>query len=79
MALDARVLDLIATVIECCEGQRESGPGRPRAETVRVLSTLRPWRCARHACARAPHGQPAGEHGPGQRLNTAPLDRTLGA
>ena len=50
-ALDIRMLDLIATVIACCEGPREPGPGHPPAETVRVLATLRrflregtPWR-----------------------------------
>ncbi len=52
--MDARILDLIATVIECCEGRREPGPGHPPAETVRVLATLRrflregtPWRSLR--------------------------------
>jgi transposase len=50
-ALDLRILDLIATVIERLEGTREPGPGHPPAETVRVLATLRrflregtPWR-----------------------------------
>jgi transposase len=45
------MLDLIATVIACCEGPREPGPGHPPAATVRVLATLRrflregrPWR-----------------------------------
>jgi len=49
--LDVRMLDLIATVIACCEGPREPGPGHPPAATVRVLATLRrflregtPWR-----------------------------------
>src|SRR5215217_9413808 len=51
MALEPRILDLIATVIERCEGPREPGPGHPPVETVRVLATLRrflregtPWR-----------------------------------
>jgi transposase len=51
MALDIRVLDLIATVIEHCEEPDEPGPGHPPAATVRVLATLRrfgregtPWR-----------------------------------
>ena len=51
MALDIRILDLIATVIEHCEGRGEPRPGHPPAETVRVLATLRrfgregtPWR-----------------------------------
>ncbi len=45
------MLDLIATVIACCDGPREPGPGHPPAATVRVLATLRrflregtPWR-----------------------------------
>ena len=45
------MLDLIATVICCCERPREAGPGHPPTETVRVLATLRrflregtPWR-----------------------------------
>ena len=45
------MLDLIATVMACCEGQRAAGPGHPPAATVRVLATLRrflregtPWR-----------------------------------
>src|SRR3954467_4083349 len=49
--LDVRILDLIATVIERCEGPGNSGPGHPPTETVRVLATLRrflregtPWR-----------------------------------
>ena len=52
--LDFRVLDLIATVIRCCEGQRDAAPGHPFAATVRVLATLRrflregtPWRSLR--------------------------------
>ena len=52
--LDFRMLDLIATVVACCEGTRETGPGHPPAETVRVLATLRrflregtPWRSLR--------------------------------
>jgi transposase len=49
--LDSRILGLIATVMECCEGQPARGPGHPPAATVRVLATLRrflregtPWR-----------------------------------
>ena len=49
--MDFRILALIATVVECCEGRRERGPGHPPTETVRVLATLRqflregtPWR-----------------------------------
>ena len=49
--MDIRILDLIATVIEHCEGRREPRPGHPPASTVRVLATLRqflregtPWR-----------------------------------
>ena len=53
-ALDTRILDLIATVIECCEQPGEPAPGHPVTETVRVLATLRqfqregtPWRSLR--------------------------------
>ena len=49
--MDFKLLDLIATVIECCEGRRPPGPGYPLAETMRVVATLRrllregtPWR-----------------------------------
>jgi transposase len=49
--LDIRILNLIATVIECCEPPRERAPGQARAEIVRVLATLcqflhegTPWR-----------------------------------
>jgi transposase len=49
--MDARVLDLIATVVAFCEAPPVPVPGHPRAETVRVLATLRrfvregtPWR-----------------------------------
>ena len=52
--MDFRILALIATVVECCEGRREPGPGHPPTETVRVLATLRqflregtPWRSLR--------------------------------
>jgi len=51
VALDGRILGLIATVMECCEGRHARGPGHPPAATVRVLATLRrflregtPWR-----------------------------------
>jgi transposase len=54
VALDFRILALIATVVECCEGRREPGPGHPPTEIVRVLATLRqflregtPWRSLR--------------------------------
>jgi hypothetical protein len=51
--MDRRTLDLIATVMDACIGERMSGRGRghPPADTVRVLATLRqflregtPWR-----------------------------------
>src|SRR3954451_22915359 len=58
--LDVRILDLIATVVERCEGPGEPGPGHPPAETVRVLATLRrflregtPWRSLRATSAQA--------------------------
>jgi hypothetical protein len=41
MGVDRRILDLVATVIECCEGRDVSGPRHPPASTVRVLATLR--------------------------------------
>ena len=51
MGVDRRILDLVATVIECCEEQGAPGPGHPPSDTVRVLATLRrflregtPWR-----------------------------------
>jgi hypothetical protein len=53
-------LDLIATVIERCEGRSEPGPGHPPAATVRVLASLRrflregtPWRGLRATPAEA--------------------------
>lgn len=53
-ALDRRILDLIATVIKCCEEPREPAPGHPVTETARVLATLgrflregTPWRSLR--------------------------------
>src|SRR3954470_3332622 len=49
--VDRRILDLVGTVIERCEGPGEPGPGHPPAAAVRVLATLRrflrertPWR-----------------------------------
>jgi transposase len=50
--MDHRILDLIATVMDACAGPPgQRGRGHPRAETVRVLATLRrflreapPWR-----------------------------------
>ena len=52
--MDFRILALIATVVECCQGRRERGPGHPATEIVRVLATLRqflregtPWRSLR--------------------------------
>ncbi len=50
--MECRILGLIATVVEHCEGRsNEPGPGHPPAATVRVLASLRrflregtPWR-----------------------------------
>lgn len=60
MQVDSRILDLIATVIACCEGPRARGPGHPPAETVRVLATLRqflregtPWRSLKATAEKA--------------------------
>ena len=58
--VDRRILDLVATVIERCEGPGGPGPGHPPAETARVLATLRrflregtPWRSLRATSAQA--------------------------
>ena len=58
--MERRILDLIATMIEHCQGPSEPGPGHPPAETVRVLATLRrfvregtPWRSLRATPAEA--------------------------
>ena len=49
--MDFRILDLVATVVECCEERGPPGPGHPPTETIRVLAPLRrflregtPWR-----------------------------------
>ena len=39
--MDRRILGLIATAMECCEGGRSRGRGHPPASLVRVLATLR--------------------------------------
>ena len=39
--MDTRILDLIATAIECCEPVRAPAPGHPPTQTLRVLATLR--------------------------------------
>ena len=41
MDVDHRILDLIATVIGCCEARGKPGPGHPPATLVRVLGSLR--------------------------------------
>src|SRR3954454_17610811 len=58
--VDRRIFDLIATVIERCEGPGEPGPRHPPVATVRVLATLRrflregtPWRSLRATSAQA--------------------------
>ena len=58
--MERRILGLIATVIEHCEGPGEPGPGHPPAETVRVLASLRrflregtPWRSLKATAAQA--------------------------
>ena len=58
--MDRRILGLVATVVERCEGPSELGPGHPPADTVRVLATLRrflregtPWRSLRATPAQA--------------------------
>jgi cytochrome b len=49
-----KILELIATAIECCQGRRPSKRGHPPASLVRVLAALRgflregtPWRSLR--------------------------------
>src|SRR3712207_1078713 len=51
VALDFRLLRLIATVSDACDRQPSRGPGHPPTETIRVVATLRrflregtPWR-----------------------------------
>ena len=58
--MDAKILNLIATVIGCCEEPHETAPGHPPTETVRVLATLRqflregtPWRSLRATADKA--------------------------
>jgi transposase len=58
--LDFRLLDLIATVIDFCAPPHDRGRGHPRAETIRVLATLRqfvregtPWRSLRATADKA--------------------------
>ena len=60
IALDIRILRLIATLIETCDPPREGARGHPPAETVRVLRTLRqflregtPWRSLSATAAQA--------------------------
>src|SRR3954447_17323698 len=59
-ALDFRILDLIARIIDFCTPPHERGRGHPPTETVRVLATLRqflregtPWRSLRATAAQA--------------------------
>jgi hypothetical protein len=66
--VDGRILDLIATMIACCERPRARGPGYPPAETVRVLATLRQFLREGHTVA-----QPASDGGQGERLDPALL------
>ena len=58
--MDFRLLNLIATVIERCEGLRTPEPGHPPVTTARVVATLRrfpregtPWRGLRATAAEA--------------------------
>jgi transposase len=59
-ALDFRILNLIARVIDGCTPSSGRGRGHPPAETIRVLATLRqflreglPWRSLRATADRA--------------------------
>lgn len=69
--MNTRVLDLITTVVRCCEERSKQGPEHPKAELVRLLACRRPLSARGHAVA-----QPAGECARGQRLHVA---LTLGA
>ena len=58
--MDRRILGLIATTVECCEGRRSGGRGHPPASLVRVLAALRgflregtPWRSLRATADKA--------------------------
>jgi transposase len=58
--VDGRILDLIATVIECCEEPHRVGRGHPPSATVRVVASLRqflregtPWRSLRASVHKA--------------------------
>ena len=58
--MDKRILGLIATAMECCEGGRARKRGHPPASTVRVLGVLRvflregtPWRSLRASAEKA--------------------------
>ena len=90
-ALDARVLRLIATAIDCCGRPRAGGCGRPPAATERVLAALRrflregtPWRGLRATEAEASGAtlrrlQGLGIVGGGLAVLTGRLARQLGA
>ena len=73
IALDVRILRLIATVIEVCDPPREGARGHPPAETVRVLSDLAALPARGHALA-----QPDRDSGSGERLDPAAVADTLG-
>src|SRR3954469_10562370 len=62
--LDVRILDLIATVVERCEGPGEPGPGHPPAETVRVLAALRRFLAAIPTATLTPRRYRAARCGP---------------
>ena len=58
--LDGGILELIATVLECCEDPRGRKVGHPPTETVRVVGSLRrflregtPWRSLTATAAQA--------------------------
>ena len=58
--MNRSILDLVATVVACCEEPPRKGPGHPRTEIVLVLTSLRqflregtPWRSLRASASQA--------------------------
>ena len=70
--MERRILDLIATVIEHCEGQGEPRPGHPPAETVRVLGIHPVWTAFRSEVIAPRFGcMKLGAEGGSRRMDTS--------